>query len=62
MENEISKYYIVEKPTITNLELSSNEISVGEEVTITMSITQSARYLHPATYYPNEIYSGEVLN
>ena len=60
MVNEKSNYYIVEKPTITSLTFSSNEVVTGGEVTITMSITQSPRFLHPVTYYPSEIYSGEV--
>lgn len=60
MVNEKSNYYIVEKPTITSLTFSSNEVVTGGEVTITMSITQSPRFLYPVTYYPSEIYSGEV--
>ena len=60
MANEKSKYYIVEKPTITRLKFSSNEVAAGGEVTIKIDITQSPKFLYPVTYYPGEIYSGEV--
>lgn len=55
-----SEYYITQAPTLTDIHLSANPISAGGELKITMSITQNPRYLYPETYFPTEIYSGEV--
>lgn len=60
MNEGISQYYITQPPTITDIQLSANPISTGGTLTITMSITQSPRYLYPETYYPGEMYAGEV--
>lgn len=57
---DITPYYILGSPTLTDLKISCNNVSVGQPITISMSITQSPRYLQPETYYPSELYSGEV--
>lgn len=60
MANDVSQYYITQAPEITEISVTPNPVSAGASVVIAMKITQSPKYLYPETYYPTEIYSGEV--
>lgn len=60
MANDVSQYYITQAPEITEISVTPNPVSAGVPVVISMKITQRPKYLYPETYYPTEIYAGEV--